>query len=189
MDKATTRLFIGIRPCCPSQVFFDELVRHCKTGIWHKQPDQTHWTSPCDRHLTLAFLGDTPDYVIPLIEEGLANIARTVCSATGHLFSLGPFPAQNANALAVELIGDPNLQKLHERCRQLIIDLGMAPERGSYRPHITLARRKGGFRGLVPLHLDYSMLLDNITLYKSVPVPGCRHYHRLFETLLRGIPL
>ncbi|MDP5209968.1 RNA 2',3'-cyclic phosphodiesterase [Microbulbifer sp. 2205BS26-8] len=189
MGKATTRLFIGSPPCCSTQAYFDELIRRCRARIEQQQRNQIHWTHPHDRHLTLGFLGETPDYLIPSIEQGLVQIAGTVSRASGHLFSLSPFPAQNAHLLAAELTGDPNLQKLHQLCQQLIIHLGMTPGRRSYRPHITLARGREGFCGLVPVHLDYSMPLNTIALYKSIPAPDSSHYQRLFETALCGIPL
>lgn len=89
--------------------------------------------------------------------------------------------------LAAELLPNPDLDRLHERCRQLMAKLGMRPENATYRPHFTLARRARGFADLQPLTADFIAPLDNIVLYQSLMAPGGSQYVPIHEVKLEGI--
>lgn len=186
MREEISRLFIGIRPDTQSQHFFGGLVSQCKQRLGSDKRDRTRWTSYTNRHLTLVFLGETPDRLIPSIEERLAQIAAALPSCSGRVVSLHPFPLRRSRLLAVELLTNPALDRLHRQCRQLMLDLGMKPESAVYRPHITLARNKLGFARLDPLILDYTLPVDNIVLYQSYAAPGGSQYLPLFEAPLAG---
>lgn len=179
-----SRLFIGVRPDKRTQQFLDGLVNQCKQQLGSDKRDRTRWTSHANRHLTLAFLGETPDRLIPAIEERLARIAASLPACSGRIVSLGSFPRRRAPLLAAELLTNPKLDRLHEQCRQLMVELGMKPEGAAYRPHITLARNRRGFARLEPVMLDHTLSVDNIILYQSHQVPGGSQYLPLFEAHL-----
>ncbi|WP_323843927.1 RNA 2',3'-cyclic phosphodiesterase [Microbulbifer magnicolonia] len=186
IQQDVSRLFIGIRPDTRTQQFLDGLVSHCKRQLGADKRDRTRWTSHANRHLTLAFLGETADKLIPVIEERLAQVAGAVPPCSGRIVSLNPFPQRRSSLLAAELLTNPVLDKLHQQCRQLMMDLGMKPERANYRPHITLARNRRGFARLEPLMLDHTLLLDNIILYQSHVAPGGSQYLPLFEAQMEA---
>ncbi|MGL6160252.1 RNA 2',3'-cyclic phosphodiesterase [Microbulbifer sp.] len=183
-ETATSRLFIGISPDTATQRFLDSLVDRCRRQLGRS--DRVRWTGHANRHLTLAFLGETPDELIPRIEVELAAIADRLPACRARIVSLHPFPKGRSPLLAAELLTNPELDRMHEECRQLMIRLGMAPEGAVYRPHFTLARSRRGFAHLAPLTLDFTLRLDNITLYRSHTAPGGSQYVPLFEAQLKG---
>lgn len=188
IPEDVSRLFIGIRPDARTQQFLDGLTSQTKQQLGPDKRDRTRWTSHANRHLTLAFLGETPDGLIPQIEESLAQIANVLPRCSGRIVSLNPFPQRRSALLAAELLTNPDLDKLHEHCRELMMKLGMKPERATYRPHITLARNRRGFAQLDPVMLDHTMPVDNIVLYQSQTAPGGSQYLPLFEALLEEAP-
>lgn len=184
----TVRLFIGIRPDRRTQQFLDGLVSHTRQAPGTGKRDGIRWTSHSNRHLTLAFLGETPISQVPAIEERLQLIAEQSIACHGRIVGLTPFPKRRSRLLAAELLPNPALDKLHEHCRQLMIILGMKPEGAAYRPHFTLARNKRGFSRLEPLAVDFTAKLDNLTLYQSLMTPGGSQYRPLLEVALEDTP-
>lgn len=181
---ATSRLFIGIRPDAATQRFLDGLVDRCRQQLGRS--GRIRWTSHGNRHLTLAFLGETSDELIPAIETELVAIAGRLPACRARIVSLHPFPKGRSPLLAAELLTNPELDRLHEECRQLCMRLGVTPEGAVYRPHFTLARSRRGFAHLDPLAVDFTLRLDNITLYRSHTAPGGSQYAPLLEVQLEG---
>ncbi|MCW8128280.1 RNA 2',3'-cyclic phosphodiesterase [Microbulbifer halophilus] len=183
-----SRLFIGVRPDADTQHFLDGLVGHCKRQLETGQLESTRWTSHLNRHLTLAFLGETPDGLIPRIANRLQQIAGRQPRCEGRIAFLQPFPQRRSRLLAAELLTNPELDRLHEACRRLMMELGMRPESAAYRPHFTLARNRRGFPGFEPLPADFIAALDNLVLYRSRPAAGGSQYLPLYEAQLAGAP-
>ncbi|WP_226647549.1 RNA 2',3'-cyclic phosphodiesterase [Microbulbifer variabilis] len=180
-EQSTCRLFIGIRPDDDSQAFLEGITNHCREQLKGIQASRIRWTSPANRHLTLAFLGNTPKEKVPHLRQGLIELAHSKDGFQGHIHSLNPFPRPRSRCLAVELAPNPYLTMLHEECQKLISEIGVEPELLTYRPHITLARCKEGFQHFAPINLDSPLLVENIILYQSSPQAGQSHYHPLLE--------
>ncbi|QFT55487.1 RNA 2',3'-cyclic phosphodiesterase [Microbulbifer sp. THAF38] len=182
--QSTCRLFIGIRPDDASQIFLEGITDLCREQLKGISASHIRWANPANRHLTLAFLGDTQKEKIPHLKQGIIELAHSVNSFQSRIHSLNPFPRPQSSCLAVGLLPNPYLTALNEKCQQLISELGMEPESKPYRPHITLARCKKGFRQLAPLSLDFPFLAKNIILYQSTPQVEQSHYHPLLEVNL-----
>lgn len=183
---AGPRLFIGIRPTADTQVFLDSLVTHCRQQLGQSAERGVRWTSEANRHLTLAFLGETPLQLLPAIEAGILEIADLAQPCRARTVALQPFPRSRSKLLAAELLPNPQLDRLHQLCRQLMIRLGLEPESAAYRPHFTLGRNRRGFSRFEPLALDRVVELNNIALYESRLAPGGSQYHPLLEAELSG---
>ncbi|WP_237061724.1 RNA 2',3'-cyclic phosphodiesterase [Microbulbifer zhoushanensis] len=179
----SVRLFIGIQPDRATQHFLDGLVGHARR-LLPPGRDKTRWTSASNRHLTLAFLGETSPELVPAIERGLVEIADNATACSARVVSLGPFPRPRAGLLAAEMISNPGLDRLHNGCRELMRDLGMKPESAAFRPHFTLGRNRRGFGRFPAEQLDFVVQLDNLVLYRSEMAPGGSQYTPLFEALL-----
>ncbi|MFD1217896.1 RNA 2',3'-cyclic phosphodiesterase [Microbulbifer celer] len=177
------RLFIGIEPDAATQQFLDATVAHCKRL---PLPRKLRWTSYSNRHLTLAFLGDTQPDRIPELESGLSDIAAGTAPLWATIVSTHPFPKQRAKLLAAELLPNPALDALHRKCAQLTLSIGKKPEAAGFRPHFTLARSPGGFSRIAPMPTEFQCQLDNIVLYQSVMAPGGSQYHPLVRYSLCG---
>lgn len=183
------RLFIGIRPDTRTQRFLEGLASHAQQMTGNDKQSSLRWISHSNRHLTLAFLGETPISLIPVIEGQLRQMGEELPACDSRIVTLSPFPQQRSRLLAAELLTNPALDRLHERCRQLMIGLGMKPESASYRPHFTLARSKRGLSRFEPLPVDFTVRLDNLVLYQSLMAPGGSQYQPLLEVSLRDTPV
>jgi len=184
--RGSSRLFIGIHPQADSQILLDNLCTQYKGTLHPRPPAGIRWTRRQNRHLTLVFLGETVNEKIPLIQQGLKKIATETDQFEGRITSLNLFPKSHSKVLAVELECEAKLLKLHRDCKRLIKNLGMEPEKLSYRPHVTLARCRSGFSRFAPVALDCPLWLGNITLYQSNPTVESSLYRPLFETTLAG---
>ncbi|MCK7597459.1 RNA 2',3'-cyclic phosphodiesterase [Microbulbifer sp. CAU 1566] len=182
----TVRLFIGVAPDTATQRFLDATCHHCQQL---RLPRDHRWISHNNRHLTLAFLGDTSCQQLDTIETILRDIASSTAASYGQIVSTHPFPKDRAKMLAAELLPNPELSALHQHCRDLMTAIGKQPERKSFRPHFTLARSNHGFTRLPPLVTDFACRLGNLTLYHSLLAPGGSQYHPLISLPLEGSPL
>jgi RNA 2',3'-cyclic 3'-phosphodiesterase len=142
------------------------------------QADGLRWSAPESWHITLQFLGDTPQY------ECIVSRLRDLRSSAVpiQLEGLGFFDRAGVFFAGVNLT--PELQALQQRVTVATGLCGFIPETRPYHPHITLARSKGkGGRWLRELKSkihrdpDFSgFVADGFVLYESVPGPGGSRY-------------
>jgi 2'-5' RNA ligase len=128
--------------------------------------------APEAMHVTLCFLGEQPLARVDELAALLGGVAEFVAGA-GELVVGAPawLPPRYPRALAVEL-GDPDggLGRLHGA---LVDDLGSAigwrPERGRFRPHVTVARMRAGSVGpsMLPPTPALAFEIDAIALLRS----------------------
>jgi 2'-5' RNA ligase len=98
-------------------------------------------------HLTLCFLGSRPVAEIDALAEGMRSFTERTCE-----LSLGAplwLPPRRPRALAIEVHDrDGTLAGMQERVSRSLSALsGWEAQRGRFRPHITVARLRGGARG------------------------------------------
>lgn len=177
------RLFVGIAPDKHTQRFLDAI---CAEAEQRGMPRKVRWTSDSNRHLTLAFLGETDPAHLDTIERRMEDIARHTAPITGRIVSAHPFPKHRGNMFAAELLPSPPVTKLHQACQALMQAIGKTPERKSYRPHFTLARSPVGFSRPAPIPADFHCALNNLTLYRSQLAPGGSQYLPLLTLPLSG---
>lgn len=170
------RLFIGVEPDAATQRFLDATAAECRHQAL---PRDTRWLSHSNRHLTVAFLGETSADLLEPIEARLTEISRETEEIWAQAVSTHPFPRNKSKLLATELLPSPELDQLHQSCRQLMKDVGIRPESNSYRPHFTLARSRQGFARTQPLPTHHLCRLTNLTLYHSLLAPGGSQYSQL----------
>jgi 2'-5' RNA ligase len=101
-------------------------------------------TDPGQAHVTLKFLGDTPDHRVETVTEELAAAVddASVGPFTAEFGGLGVFPSLDYISvvwLGVEAGGE-QLTRLHEAIEPRTVDLGFDPEDHDFTPHVTLAR-------------------------------------------------
>ncbi|MBY6212150.1 RNA 2',3'-cyclic phosphodiesterase [Microbulbifer agarilyticus] len=182
-SEEPVRLFIGIAPDKNTQRFLDGI---CAAREQQGMPRKFRWTSHTNRHLTLAFLGDTDPAHLDTIEIRLKDIAQHTAPLDGRIVSTHPFPKARARLFAAELLPSQRLLELHQACQALMRAIGKAPEKKTFRPHFTLARSPGGFCSLLPVPTDFICHLNNITLYHSLLAPGGSQYQPLLTLPLTG---
>lgn len=106
------------------------------------------YTDPEGAHVTVKFLGDTPE---DDVDEVVDALERAVDDADA-----GPFPVEVAGLGAfpdgeyIRVVwvgideGDEELTRLHEAVERETVALGFDPEEHEFTPHVTLARMSDG---------------------------------------------
>jgi 2'-5' RNA ligase len=131
------------------------------------------WVEPRQLHITLRFMGDTPEETLSTIVERLARVEVAPFSlALGHA---GTFPSERrARVLWLSLDPALPLRELESE-----IDRALAPEGSAapqkFSPHLTLARLKErpdeSLRRFLTQHSDYrgpSWKVECFQLYRSI---------------------
>ncbi len=134
-DAGPERLFLALWP--------DPAVRRQLAHIAAAAAGRRH-TAPARLHLTLVFLGRTPDERRCCYEQALNNV--TVAPLELVLDRLGHWPRAGLLWLGPSNPVPP-LTALVEELTRRLKTCGFQPEDRPFRPHVTLARR---FRGPPP---------------------------------------
>ena len=137
------RLFVALTP--PDEVV-EELIT--STAALHELAPRLRWTRPEHWHVTLAFLGDVGDDVVPELGRRINRAAARYPPLSLSFGGGGRFGHQ---VLWTRVHGDRealrrlagSVQAVARRCRLLV-------EQRPYRPHLTLARA-GATADLRPL--------------------------------------
>ncbi len=105
------------------------------------------WTSPANMHLTLKFLGQTPEDRVAGLCQALGEVA--VAKMSLKVVSCLCFPPRGAvRIIGAGLGGDTGaLGNLYARIEETVAPLGFARETRAYQPHITLARARDRLDG------------------------------------------
>jgi RNA 2',3'-cyclic 3'-phosphodiesterase len=150
--------------------------------------DGLRWSTPESWHITLQFLGNTPQY-----ECTVARLLELRSPAVAiQLEGLGFFERAGIFFAGVRLT--PQLATLQEHVTAATGLCGFVPETRPYHPHITLARsKKKGARGLRDLknriHREPAFthfVAETIALYESQVGPGGSHYEIREQFRLNG---
>ena len=150
-------------------------------GQLRRQSSSGNFTRPQNLHLTLAFLGETPEGILPGLSSLLSKIPRPYCeiefNRTGcfthsrkELWWIGADPA--CPGLRI-------LEKIHSQLFGLLMDENISFDTRPFMAHITLGRdiKKSG-----AITLDFpgiSIPIHRISLMKSEQIHGVLTYTEL----------
>lgn len=100
------------------------------------------WVRPEGVHLTLKFLGETPEARQSAIETAITRAVVGVAPFELHLGQLGHFGSrQSPRVVWIDVGGDTEtLARLQSHVEREIAPLGYPPENRAFSPHLTLAR-------------------------------------------------
>lgn len=168
------RHFVGVIPDAAARSDLDAAV----AGI-RQHAGGPRWSPREAWHITLAFLGDVPDPVVPPLRRELATAAATVEPFRLRLAAAGTFPARRAPAvLWAGVAGDvAALERLARLTRHAAQQVEIPPDTTPYSPHLTLGRWRPGDmadRGIVEALAGYSgpeFAVDRMLLLRSHPGP------------------
>jgi len=186
------RLFIGI-PINSDKIF--------QVGETWKTNEKLHhgmlkWVNPANWHVTLIFLGNTPEKEIPglqnLIEQSFADIQAFRTNLRG----MGVFP--NSNSPKVLWLGIENLVALlpaQINLVELLKQNDFSLDNKPFKPHLTLARIKNSasrlaIDALIGQYQNFdfgSVAIDHVILYESVSTPDGPVYKPLFLKNLKTV--
>jgi 2'-5' RNA ligase len=191
----TSRLFVAVPVAEEVRAAVGELMEAVAGApIGERVFGQPRWVRVDGLHLTLRFLGATPDERQPALAEALAATARGVAPFRVVLSGGGAFP----NAFRPRVLwigigeGEEQLADLARRLDDHLAPLGWAPQEHPFAPHLTLARTDGvpgadeHARRLADVAKDVrlSWQADRVVLYKSIVGRGPARYEVLAEALL-----
>lgn len=132
----TKRLFVAIKPSLGQIFQLDPYFKKLKKSFDQKEI-QIKWSPLENMHITLSFLGDTPEEKIPILREKLSEIAIHASEFNLKIHDLGAFDHfQKARTLFVDVQRSQSLLDLQSLIEQ---KLELIPQQ-QYYPHMTLGR-------------------------------------------------
>ena len=156
--------------------------------------DRIVWVDSQLRHLTLRFLGQTPDYQIPKLKKILNEVANQTQAFTLNMDKLGIFGSQYApSVLWLGFSTFEPYRQLFENLENQLLKLGFDPNQGNVVPHITLGRIKETqskkyfwkvFENCQPA-FSQNIPINEITLFQSHLQPTGPIYKALHTAYLK----
>ena len=156
------------------------------------EADELRWIDPKEWHLTLAFMGPTPESQVPALVEALTDVASNHAPFAIPTGGLGAFPSRREVRILWYGLADRS-----RRLAELAIAVRIAVDcetASPFRAHLTLARARGD-RGVtlpaatwkVPMPAG-SLAVEQLLLYRSHLGSGPAKYETL-AALPLGITL
>lgn len=186
---AKVRAFIAFELPAEVRAAIAEYVQPLRT-----LPGRVSWVKADNIHLTLKFLGDTPEKRIGDIAEALRDIARGTHSIAASLAGTGAFP--NERRPRVLWIGleeqSGALQNLATAIDERMHRLGFEKENRPFSAHLTIGRVRDGSIGKIIKAIrdqpfgNREVNLHEITLMRSALHPGGSIYTPLCKIKLGG---
>ena len=106
------------------------------------------WVGESGLHVTLRFLGDRPDDLVPRLVDGLSAAVTALERPYVDLGGVGAFPGlRRPNVLWLGIVPNAALAALYQTVDHVCVALGVAPEPRPFHPHVTLGRFRRGSAG------------------------------------------
>lgn len=129
------------------------------------------WVKPDNLHITMKFLGDTDEHLLPQVTEQLDLIGQQQNPFAVALGGFGFLPPQGRpRVLCVAIASQERLARLADQLELRLAPLGFQPER-RFNAHVTLARIKGD-KNLAELR----QLASRVSLHQAFPVASLNLY-------------
>ncbi len=191
----TSRLFVAVPVAEDVRLAVGALMEEVAGApIDRRAFGQPRWVRVDGLHLTLRFLGATPDAHQGDVAAAIVAAAQGTAPFRVVLSGGGAFPnAIRPRVLWLGIVeGADELSALARRLGDLMAPLGWPPETRPLTPHLTLARTDGvpgadeRARRLAEVAGDRRLEwgADRIILYKSILGHGPTHYESLAEARL-----
>lgn len=133
------RLFVAFE--LPEDVRY-ELDRRCRAA--RSRLPSARWVRPEALHLTLVFLGDTDESLLPRLATELERAFAATPPLELTVAEPGSFPPRGRKRVVwVGVEADGDLGGLQGRVAEAVEEaVGLEPDRRPFHPHVTLARCK-----------------------------------------------
>lgn len=171
----TKRTFIAVDILPESQLKEAfELIRH------RMRLEKINWVETGNMHITLSFLGDTEENLVPGISDAIRKTAELFLPFELVLRSFGVFKnLSDPRVLWFGCDASQQLAQIKSKLDNHLLPLGFEPENRKYAPHLTLGRVKGmrqvnQLSQLITLYQDVviqKQQIDRIVFYESRLTP------------------
>lgn len=151
------------------------------------------WVAPSNIHLTLKFLGDTDEKLVPQLKNIMDEIASNHSSVSSGLSGLGAFPDYRRPRVFWAGLerGAEELSRIAGEIEQAVHVLGFEKENRPFKAHLTLGRVKfpQGLEKLCDAIKGFKVepkqfVFDRIILFKSTLTPRGSIYDIVHESKL-----
>ncbi|MDP2166892.1 MAG: RNA 2',3'-cyclic phosphodiesterase [Thermodesulfovibrionales bacterium] len=148
------------------------------------------WVRPENLHLTLKFLGDTPDALLPEIRGKLLEAASAFKPFSVELRGAGAFPtARHPKVVWIGVKDADSLKGLQAAVEAAMSGLGFDPEEKRFVPHLTVGRVRSErgkdalSKGIVSLEgVSFGFVeVRSVSLMKSELSPKGPKYSVLYD--------
>ena len=194
--ERTLRTFVAIELPEPVRVAIAAAQAELR-GALGTRASSVRWVDPESAHLTLKFLGDTPETALVGIEAALRASLAEVPAFGLQTGALGCFPSGRApRVLWLGLDGGlAPLAAAHDAVEAAIAPLGWPTEARPFAPHLTLGRLRpdaspaeragiGKAAGAIWPPRPTALAVGAVSLMRSELGPGGARYTRLVEVSL-----
>ncbi|MFA4828398.1 MAG: RNA 2',3'-cyclic phosphodiesterase [Thermodesulfovibrionales bacterium] len=179
------RCFIAIE-------FPDEIKRNIDTYIEQLRATKADvkWVPAKNLHLTLKFLGSTPEELLTEINRKLLSIAKLHDRFTSLISGAGVFPnIKQPRVIWLGIKDAEEMIKLQKDADEAMAELGFKKEDREFNPHLTIGRARSPknkdvlMKELATLKdADFGKIeVKNIAVMKSELKPSGAEYFRLNE--------
>lgn len=159
-----------------------------------KYDTDVKWVPVENIHITLKFLGNTPEKLLPKIKEKLFNIVLSYKPFYITIYGTGVFPNRKyPRVIWIGVDDSETLKRLYLDIENTMVSLGFKKENKKYNPHLTIGRVHSQ-RGIMNLINVLDTLKDKnfgnihikqIKLMKSELKPQGAIYSSLYEIPFR----
>ncbi|BBL80660.1 RNA 2',3'-cyclic phosphodiesterase [Rubrobacter xylanophilus] len=144
------------------------------------------WVRPENIHLTLKFLGEVPEDLIPRMSAALSEVARLEHPFRIEPEGFGAFPSPERARVLWAGIGEGSerLEELAAAVEEALSPLGFERERRPFRAHLTLGRARGRPTRLETVEPDREIpgfTAGALHLMRSAQGPSGVYYESLLE--------
>lgn len=140
--------------------------------------EYVRWVKSGNFHVTVRFIGNIKAAELDSIIAAVKPITEQMAPFSVQVEMIDHFPSPKSGILAGIVSVSRPFVTLYEKLDTAMAGLGFASENRTFKPHITLCRRKGklSYR-ITPITLSaYELHLHELVLYKSQPEEGGNVY-------------
>lgn len=182
--KRVKRLFIAVD-------FSDEIkdrILNFQKEIRKRIYGDIKWVERENFHLTLKFLGEVSEDLIPHIEDTMIEVSNFVNPFYLFLQGFGAFPSvNNPRVLWIGVRDEVNsLKILFDLLERRLIRKGFVKEEKPFSPHLTIGRVKGREVRFLEMYdfPEEKVFIDEIILFESILTPQGPIYNPVFKVKL-----
>lgn len=160
------------------------------TDLLKKYDADIKWVNPENIHLTLKFLGNTPQSLLTKINDTLNEAVLPYSPFYIRIYGTGVFPnKKHPRVIWIGIKDSEILINLRNAIEQSISSLGYQKDEKEFKPHLTLGRMRSqkGIMHIINNLEDFkdkdfgSIYVDNIKLMKSDLKPKGAEYSCLYD--------
>ena len=163
---SSKRLFFALWPNHRQRERMRDFISPLAKEVEGHAVDRRNW------HITLAYIGDFPERLIPPLQNAAAEIVVEPFHLRFDRLEFWPRPKV---ASLVTANVPPELQALVQQLNGVLLKAGIVVEERTYRPHITVVRNARSFEAMRLAH-SAEIEWDSFELIESVSRPGGATY-------------